>query len=124
MQHCKCKKSYLVQNVEVCSPTGRASVQNADRSFIDDITCMHVWKWAVEVKPKFHEDADKLDVHVLFEENVRLETGGHSWIKCPEYLLLTYNGRKFKYFLLPEPTYGKIIYSHNWCQGTTMTPEC
>jgi hypothetical protein len=86
--------------------------------------CQRASEWAVEVKPKFHEDADKLDVHVLFEENVRLETGGHSWIKCPEYLLLTYNGRKFKYFLLPEPTYGKIIYSHNWCQGTTMTPEC
>lgn len=53
-------------------------------------------QWTIHVKPKFHEDADKLELLFPFEEHVQLESST-SWVKAPEYLLLTNNGRSFKY---------------------------
>lgn len=58
---------------------------------------MHVFQWNITVKPQFPEDADNLNQVVPFEERVKLESGNLSWLKCPEYLLLTNNGRSFKY---------------------------
>ncbi|KAJ7534838.1 hypothetical protein O6H91_12G006200 [Diphasiastrum complanatum] len=64
--------------------------------------CQQASEWTVQVKPKFHEDADKLDILVPFEEHVQLETIGATWVKCPKYLLLTYNGRTFN--IMVDPT--------------------
>lgn len=54
-------------------------------------------QWSVTVKPEFHEDADNMDLLVPFEERLQLQSTNPAWPKCPEYLLLTNNGRTFKY---------------------------
>lgn len=51
----------------------------------------------MQVKPKFHEDADKIEIVVPFEESIKLESRNPDWVKCPDYVLLTHNGRSFKY---------------------------
>ena len=60
-----------------------------------------VLQWNITVKPTFPEDADNLNLLVPFEERVKLESGNPSFVKCPEYLLLTNNGRTFKYSIFP-----------------------
>ncbi|KAL2642830.1 hypothetical protein R1flu_010417 [Riccia fluitans] len=59
-------------------------------------------EWSVSVKPEFHEDADNLELVVPFEERLQLESTDPSWLKCPEYLLLTHNGRTFN--IVVDPT--------------------
>lgn len=53
-------------------------------------------QWTVDVEPKFHEDASKLDELVPFEECLELHSSGPAIVRTPEYLLLTHNGRSFK----------------------------
>lgn len=60
-----------------------------------------VFQWNITVKPTFPEDSDNLSLLVPFEERVKLESGNPSFVKCPEYLLLTNNGRTFKYPIFP-----------------------
>jgi tripeptidyl-peptidase-2 len=50
----------------------------------------------VQVDPKFHEDADKFEDLVVFEECIELHSSDNTVVKAPEYLLLTHNGRTFK----------------------------
>ncbi|KAL3696139.1 hypothetical protein R1sor_010215 [Riccia sorocarpa] len=59
-------------------------------------------EWTISVKPQFHEDADNLKVVAPFEERLQLESTDASWLKCPEYLLLTNNGRTFN--IVVDPT--------------------
>ncbi|XP_024379679.1 tripeptidyl-peptidase 2 isoform X4 [Physcomitrium patens] len=64
--------------------------------------CRQASEWNITVKPQFPEDADNLNQVVPFEERVKLESGNLSWLKCPEYLLLTNNGRSFN--IVVDPT--------------------
>ncbi|KAG6541056.1 hypothetical protein Mapa_017543 [Marchantia paleacea] len=71
-------------------------------------------EWSVSVKPQFHEDADNLELIVPFEERLQIESTSPTWLKCPEYLLLTNNGRTFN--IVVDPTqlnegvhYGEIL---------------
>lgn len=50
----------------------------------------------MDVEPKFHDDASKLDELVPFEECLELHSTGSAIVRTPEYLLLTHNGRSFK----------------------------
>ncbi|XP_024527545.1 tripeptidyl-peptidase 2 [Selaginella moellendorffii] len=59
-------------------------------------------EWTVQVKTKFQEGVDKLDVLAPFEERLQLESTDVSIVKCPEYLLLTHNGRTFN--VIVDPT--------------------
>ncbi|KAG0562456.1 hypothetical protein M758_9G144800 [Ceratodon purpureus] len=59
-------------------------------------------EWNITVKPTFPEDADNLNLLVPFEERVKLESGNPSFVKCPEYLLLTNNGRTFNIVVDPS----------------------
>lgn len=64
--------------------------------------CRQASEWNITVKPIFPEDADNLNSVVPFEERVKLESGNPSWLKCPEFLLLTNNGRTFN--IVVDPT--------------------
>ncbi|MCO5584159.1 hypothetical protein L7F22_038082 [Adiantum nelumboides] len=66
------------------------------------IDCCTSTEWSVQVKPKFHEDANKIEVVVPFEESIKLESRDPAWVKCPEYLLLTHNGRTFNVVVDPS----------------------
>ncbi|KAE9618283.1 putative tripeptidyl-peptidase II [Lupinus albus] len=59
-------------------------------------------EWTVEVDPKFHEDANKLEELVVFEECIELHSTDETVVKIPEYLLLTHNGRTFS--IIVDPT--------------------
>jgi len=54
----------------------------------------------VQVDPKFHEDAKKLEELAMFEEFIELHSSDQTVVKAPEYLLLTHNGRTFKLVIL------------------------
>ncbi|XLT39339.1 hypothetical protein S245_070068, partial [Arachis hypogaea] len=51
--------------------------------------------WTVEVDPKFHEDANKIEELAVFEEHIELHSTDSSVVKAPDYLLLTHNGHTF-----------------------------
>jgi len=55
----------------------------------------------VQVDPKFHEDANKLEELAVFEECIELHSSDKTVVKAPEYLLLTHNGRTFKLVVCP-----------------------
>jgi len=55
----------------------------------------------VQVDPKFHEDANKLEELAMFEEFIELHSSDETVVKAPEYLLLTHNGRTFKLVSYP-----------------------
>jgi len=59
----------------------------------------------VQVDPKFHEDANKLEDLVVFEECIELHSSDSTVVKAPEYLLLTHNGRTFKLVDFPSSSY-------------------
>ncbi|XP_019427274.1 PREDICTED: tripeptidyl-peptidase 2-like isoform X2 [Lupinus angustifolius] len=59
-------------------------------------------EWTVEVDPKFHEDANKLEELVVFEECIELHSTDETVVKTPEYLLLTHNGHTFN--IIVDPT--------------------
>ncbi|WRX16951.1 Peptidase S8/S53 domain - like 10 [Theobroma cacao] len=59
-------------------------------------------EWAVQVEPKFHEDASKLEELVPFEECIELHSSDNTVVRAPEYLLLTHNGRSFN--IVVDPT--------------------
>ncbi|XP_057424626.1 tripeptidyl-peptidase 2-like isoform X1 [Lotus japonicus] len=69
--------------------------------------CQQATEWMVQVDPIFHEDADKFEELVVFEECIELHSSDRTVIKAPEYLLLTHNGRTFN--ILVDPT--------NLCDG-------
>ncbi|AES62527.2 tripeptidyl peptidase II [Medicago truncatula] len=69
--------------------------------------CQQSTEWTVQVDPKFHEDANKLEDLVVFEECIELHSSDSTVVKAPEYLLLTHNGRTFN--ILVDPT--------NLCDG-------
>ncbi|MCO5584273.1 hypothetical protein L7F22_038197 [Adiantum nelumboides] len=69
---------------------------------IEEIHVILLKQWSVQVKPKFHEDANKIEVVVPFEESIKLESRDPAWVKCPEYLLLTHNGRTFNVVVDPS----------------------
>ena len=50
----------------------------------------------MDIEPKFHEDASKLEELVPFEECLELHSSDPAIVRIPEYLLLTHNGRTFK----------------------------
>ncbi|KAK7270488.1 hypothetical protein RIF29_23667 [Crotalaria pallida] len=64
--------------------------------------CQQSTEWTVEVEPKFHEDANKLEELVMFEECIELCSTDKTVVKAPEYLLLTHNGRAFN--IIVDPT--------------------
>ncbi|GLJ21474.1 hypothetical protein SUGI_0396320 [Cryptomeria japonica] len=64
--------------------------------------CQQTSEWIVQVKPNFHEDADKLKLLVPFEECIQIKSSNGDVIKVPEYILLTHNGRNFN--ILVDPT--------------------
>ncbi|XP_048325872.2 tripeptidyl-peptidase 2 [Ziziphus jujuba] len=64
--------------------------------------CQQSTEWTVDVEPKFHEDASKLDELVPFEECLELHSSGPAIVRTPEYLLLTHNGRSFN--IIVDPT--------------------
>ncbi|XP_077225985.1 tripeptidyl peptidase ii [Tasmannia lanceolata] len=65
-------------------------------------SCQKVTEWTVQVEPRFHEDASKLDDLVPFEECIQLHSSENSVVRAPEYLLLTHNGRSFN--IVVDPT--------------------
>lgn len=67
----------------------------------DAFDCCISSEWSVQVKPKFHEDADKIEIVVPFEESIKLESRNPDWVKCPDYVLLTHNGRSFNIVVNP-----------------------
>lgn len=80
---------------------------NSGRSFRgvylrEAFDCCQASEWTVQVKPKFHEDADKLELVVPFEERIQLESSDPAWVRCPEYVLLTHNGRTFNIVVDPS----------------------
>ncbi|CAM6096265.1 unnamed protein product [Calypogeia fissa] len=75
-------------------------------------------EWNVTVKPEFHEDADNMDLLVPFEERLQLHSSNPTWLKCPEYLLLTNNGRSFK--VVVDPTQLKEGAHYAEVVGTDM----
>ncbi|XP_027189528.1 tripeptidyl-peptidase 2 isoform X2 [Cicer arietinum] len=64
--------------------------------------CRQSTEWTVLVDPKFHEDANKLEDLVVFEECIELHSSDSTVVKAPEYLLLTHNGRTFN--IVVDPT--------------------
>ncbi|KAH6555217.1 hypothetical protein KP509_1Z272900, partial [Ceratopteris richardii] len=68
----------------------------------DAVECTTSSEWSILVTPKFHEDEKKLEVVVPFEESIKLETKNPEWVRCPEYMLLTHNGRSFN--IVVDPT--------------------
>ncbi|XP_022724563.1 tripeptidyl-peptidase 2-like isoform X2 [Durio zibethinus] len=64
--------------------------------------CQQSTEWAVQVEPKFHEDASKLEELVPFEECIELHSSDNAVVRAPEYLLLTHNGRTFN--IVVDPT--------------------
>ncbi|KAJ1391039.1 Tripeptidyl-peptidase II domain [Sesbania bispinosa] len=63
--------------------------------------CRQSTEWTVQVDPKFHEDAHKLEELVVFEESIELHSSDRTVVKAPEYLMLTHNGRTFNIFVDP-----------------------
>ncbi|OMO97822.1 hypothetical protein COLO4_14332 [Corchorus olitorius] len=68
----------------------------------DATACQQSTEWAVQVEPKFHEDASKLEELVPFEECIELHSSDNAVVRAPEYLLLTNNGRTFN--IVVDPT--------------------
>ncbi|WVY96824.1 hypothetical protein V8G54_028975 [Vigna mungo] len=66
--------------------------------------CRQPMEWTVQVDPKFHEDAKKLEELAMFEEFIELQSSDQTVVKAPEYLLLTHNGRTFKLSSLATAT--------------------
>ncbi|KAK7279941.1 hypothetical protein RJT34_25002 [Clitoria ternatea] len=64
--------------------------------------CRQPTEWTVQVDPKFHEDANKLEELAVFEECIELHSSDKIVVKAPEYLLLTHNGRTFN--IVVDPT--------------------
>ncbi|KNA22818.1 hypothetical protein SOVF_030530 [Spinacia oleracea] len=64
--------------------------------------CQQAAEWTVQVAPKFHEDASKLDDLVPFEECIELHSSDTTVVRAPEYLFLTHNGRSFN--VIVDPT--------------------
>ncbi|XP_058205932.1 tripeptidyl-peptidase 2 isoform X1 [Rhododendron vialii] len=64
--------------------------------------CQQSTEWTVQVEPKFHEDACNLEQLVPFEECIELHSCGKAFVRAPEYLLLTHNGRSFN--IVVDPT--------------------
>ncbi|XP_075649197.1 tripeptidyl-peptidase 2 isoform X1 [Castanea sativa] len=64
--------------------------------------CQQCTEWTVQVEPKFHEDASKLEELVPFEECIELHSSEKAVVRAPEYLLLTHNGRSFN--IIVDPT--------------------
>ncbi|RDX94509.1 Tripeptidyl-peptidase 2, partial [Mucuna pruriens] len=63
--------------------------------------CQQPTEWMVQVDPKFHEDANKLEELAVFEECIELHSSNKTVVKAPEYLLLTHNGCTFNIFVDP-----------------------
>ncbi|KAF3432977.1 hypothetical protein FNV43_RR24079 [Rhamnella rubrinervis] len=64
--------------------------------------CQQSTEWTVDIEPKFHEDASKLDELVPFEECLEIHSSDPEIVRIPEYLLLTHNGRTFN--IIVDPT--------------------
>ncbi|MBA0831085.1 hypothetical protein Goarm_015575, partial [Gossypium armourianum] len=64
--------------------------------------CQQSTEWAVHVEPRFHDDASKLEQLVPFEECIELRSSNNAVVRAPEYLLLTHNGRTFKFVILED----------------------
>ncbi|XP_058082097.1 tripeptidyl-peptidase 2 [Magnolia sinica] len=64
--------------------------------------CRQTTEWTVQVEPRFHEEASKLEELVPFEECIQLYTSNNLVARAPEYLLLTHNGRTFN--IVVDPT--------------------
>ncbi|KAB2016864.1 hypothetical protein ES319_D08G122200v1 [Gossypium barbadense] len=67
----------------------------------ESTACQHSTEWAVQIEPKFHEGASKLDELVPFEECIELHSSDNAVLRVPEYLLLTHNGRSFNIIVDP-----------------------
>ncbi|KAK8692720.1 hypothetical protein V6N13_070327 [Hibiscus sabdariffa] len=65
--------------------------------------CQQSSEWAVQVEPKFHDDASKLEEMVPFEECIELRSSDNAVVRAPEFLLLTNNGRTFN--IVVDPTH-------------------
>ncbi|KAE8694263.1 Tripeptidyl-peptidase 2 [Hibiscus syriacus] len=65
--------------------------------------CQQSTEWAVQVEPKFHDDASKLEEMVPFEECIELHSSDDAVVRAPEFLLLTNNGRTFN--IVVDPTH-------------------
>ncbi|KAG6481698.1 hypothetical protein ZIOFF_058317 [Zingiber officinale] len=70
--------------------------------------CDQASEWTVQVEPKFHEDASNLEDLVPFEECVQLYSSDGVVIRAPEYLMLTHNGRNFKFVSEPLVALGLL----------------
>eukprot|EP00249_Psilotum_nudum_P018372 c26772_g1_i1 orf=205-4470(+) len=98
-QHCKDKASvwYDVQ----LNRSGNSGPTFRGVYLREASDCCRSSEWTVQVKPKFHEDADKIELVVPFEEHIQL-AGYPSWVKTPYYMLLMHNGRTFN--IVVDPT--------------------
>ncbi|KAK8710528.1 hypothetical protein V6N13_145848 [Hibiscus sabdariffa] len=65
--------------------------------------CQQSTEWTVQVEPKFHDDASKLEEMVPFEECIELRSSDNAVVRAPEFLLLTNNGRTFN--VVVDPTH-------------------
>ncbi|KAK7343691.1 hypothetical protein VNO77_12634 [Canavalia gladiata] len=72
--------------------------------------CQQPTEWTVQVDPKFHEDANKLEELAVFEECIELHSSDKTVVKVPEYLMLTHNGRTFNIFVDPTDLHEGLHY--------------
>ncbi|KAK8511926.1 hypothetical protein V6N12_074615 [Hibiscus sabdariffa] len=77
------------------SQSGKSTPTSRGIYLREATACQHSTEWAVQVEPKFHEDASKLEELVTFEECIELHSSDNAVLRVPEYLLLTHNGRTF-----------------------------
>ncbi|KAJ6386456.1 hypothetical protein OIU78_016376 [Salix suchowensis] len=82
--------------------SGKATPTSRGIYLRDASACKQPTEWTVQVQPKFHEGASKLEELVPFEECIELHSTEKTVVRAPEYLLLTNNGRSFN--IVVDPT--------------------
>ncbi|KAH7538028.1 hypothetical protein FEM48_Zijuj03G0155900 [Ziziphus jujuba var. spinosa] len=97
-------RGIYIREPSACRQSTEVRLLNDFLKFVIVIMLDIMWtqKWTVDVEPKFHEDASKLDELVPFEECLELHSSGPAIVRTPEYLLLTHNGRSFN--IIVDPT--------------------
>ncbi|XP_027363708.1 tripeptidyl-peptidase 2-like isoform X2 [Abrus precatorius] len=111
------QQSQNVPNVwyQICiRQSGKANPSSRGIYLREANACQQPTEWTVQVDPKFHEDASKLEELAVFEECIALHSSDKTVVKAPEYLLLTHNGRTFNIFV--DPT--------NLCDGLHYYEVC
>ncbi|XP_065869545.1 tripeptidyl-peptidase 2 isoform X2 [Euphorbia lathyris] len=82
--------------------SGKSSPASRGIYLRESSACQQPTEWTVQIEPKFHEGASKLEELVPFEECIELHSTEKAVVMAPEYLLLTHNGRSFN--IVVDPT--------------------